>query len=138
MVFDWRNAPETRQNSFDPSPLNKPDHMKWFEQSLTNLNRCILIAELNKQPIGVLRYDFIESQAEISIYLDPKWVGKGLGTRILSVGTEWIKKHFTHIQTLQAKVIASNVASARAFEKAGFDVKVCENDSSIHYVIAIF
>lgn len=131
IVFDWRNAPETREYFFDPQPLNKAEHITWFTQSLTMPSRCLLIAELDKKPAGVLRFDFVKQRAEIDIYLCPGLKGQGLGTRILLAGNEWIKRHFPMIETLEAKIIANNVASTRAFEKSGFDIKVIVMEKKI-------
>ncbi|MDR3491456.1 MAG: GNAT family N-acetyltransferase [Gammaproteobacteria bacterium] len=124
IVFEWRNAPETRRYSFDPSPLNKLDHIKWFEQSLKMHNRYLLIAEQCGNPVGVLRYDLVSSQAEISIYVSPALSGKGLGTKILLAGTDWIKLNLPEIKILRGKVLANNIASARVFDKAGFNLKM--------------
>lgn len=123
IVFDWRNAPQTRQYSFDSRPLNRLDHISWFDQSLKMSNRCLLIAELDNKPIGVLRYDLAKPYAEISIYLDPGLAGKGLGTIILVAGVQWMQQYSPEITTLRAKIIPDNIASVRAFEKAGFSIK---------------
>lgn len=124
MIFEWRNALETRQYFFEPSPLQLTEHLQWFNRSLTLPTRKLLIAEVEKTPIGVLRYDFLHSQAEIDIYVRPDLKGKGFGTQILIQGTEWLSKHFPEIKTLQGKVINENIASCRAFEKAGFNKKI--------------
>ena len=124
LVFTWRNAPETRQFFFDTRPLNKHEHIKWFEQSLTMPNRCILIAESDKNSMGVLRYDLTDTTAEIDIYLQPGLAGQGLGTQILLAGTQWINTNYPLVNTLRARVIAENTPSKRAFEKAGFHTAI--------------
>ena len=122
MVYEWRNAPETRKYFFDPRPLEKAAHIKWFESSLKMPDRCLLIAESENTPVGVLRFDISHSEAEIDIYVCPGLTGNGLGTAILNAGTNWINKHKPHVNTLLAKVIPANIASARAFEKSGFNL----------------
>lgn len=131
LVFDWRNAPETRKYFFDTRPLNKQEHMIWFEKSLTMPSRCILIAERDKNPIGVLRFDFINTAAEIDIYLQPGLAGNGLGTQILLAGTQWISTNYSQINTLRARVIAENIPSKRAFEKAGFHASIYTYEKKI-------
>jgi RimJ/RimL family protein N-acetyltransferase len=123
MVFEWRNAPETRKYFFNPGPLLKEGHINWFKQSLQMSSRCLLIAEYDQKPIGVLRYDIYDTEAEIDIYIQPGLSGKGFGTRILQAGHEWIKEFFPRIVKLQAKILPENKASIRIFEKTGFTVK---------------
>lgn len=131
MVFHWRNAFETRKYCFDPHPLIHDHHIEWFEESLKIPSRCLLIAELEFNPIGVLRYDINDSRAEVAIFLKPGLTGQGLGTKILLRGTDWMKINFPQLQTLQAKVMANNIASARAFKKAGFDISIKGNEKNI-------
>lgn len=124
IMFAWRNAPETRKYFFDPRPIDKFKHIDWLSNSLTMTTRYLLIAEINQKPIGVLRYDLIDSTAEIDIYLNPELSGKGFGTLILKAGVAWAKANYLPAKTLKAKVIADNIGSRRAFEKAGFNLTV--------------
>ena len=123
-VFEWRNDLETRKYSLDPRPLVYEEHRKWFKQSLKSHNRHLLIAEQDKLPIGVIRYDTNELEAEISIFLNPKLRSKGLGTQMLIMGADWIKEKLPQIKALRAKVLTENIASTKAFEKAGFISKI--------------
>ncbi|CAM2933969.1 GNAT family N-acetyltransferase [Legionella pneumophila] len=123
-LFEWRNALETRRYSSNPNPIEIADHLRWLQHSLVLPNRRLLIAEHQNNPIGVLRFDIdvLLEQAEISIYLVPGLAGKGWGTKILESGTEWIKNNLPQIKNLVAKILADNVSSQRAFEKAGYDL----------------
>nr|WP_229309696.1 GNAT family N-acetyltransferase [Legionella pneumophila] len=123
-LFEWRNALETRRYSSNPNPIEIADHLRWLQHSLVLPNRRLLIAEHQNNPIGVLRFDIdvLLEQAEVSIYLVPGLAGKGWGTKILESGTEWIKNNLPQIKNLVAKILADNVSSQRAFEKAGYDL----------------
>lgn len=121
IIFEWRNVEETRRYFFDPKPLEMADHLCWFKNSLLMPTRWLLIAEQQDEAIGVLRFDTNEkNEAEIGIYVKPGLTGKGLGTKILEVGCEWVKLNLPHVKSLVGKVIPENVASCRAFEKSGF------------------
>jgi RimJ/RimL family protein N-acetyltransferase len=58
--------------------------------------------------------------AEVSIYLDPARIGKGLGTEILRDGIEWARRSLPEVKQFQANIRENNKASIRLFEKIGF------------------
>ncbi len=121
-VFQWRNAPETRQHIFNPEPIAWEEHQVWFEKILQSDESVLLIAESDGDPVGVLRYDFpATGKAIVSIYLVPGLHGQGLGTRILQEGADWLKRNLPQIEAVEAQVLAGNTASHRAFEKAGYE-----------------
>ncbi|HFE8357507.1 TPA: GNAT family N-acetyltransferase [Legionella pneumophila] len=121
-LFEWRNSLETRLYSSNPNPIEKEDHLRWLQHSLTLKNRRLLIAEHQNKPLGVLRFDVDSlSQAEISIYLVPGLAGKGWGTKILESSIEWVKDNLPQVKNLVAKILVRNIGSQRAFEKAGFN-----------------
>ena len=77
-IFEWRNDPITRQMSFNSDVVTFSTHNKWFENSLHNKNRYLLIAEEEGRKISVVRFDIKEekSTAEININLNPLERGK--------------------------------------------------------------
>ena len=121
-MFDWRNSAEVRRNSFNPEPIQWQDHANWYAAALLDPGKVILIGMLNATAVGVLRYDLRDSKCIVSIYLSPESMGKGIGAHLLSAGTEWMAKHFSHITEFEAGILPKNVASIRVFERAGFDL----------------
>lgn len=122
ILFDWQSHPKTREYFFDPTPPTWEEHWSWLLATLSSKNRFLLIAE-ERGPIGVLRYDLQNDlTAAVDIYLKPGLYGKGLGTQVLKAGNQWIKHQLPNIQKLIAKVIPTNVASSKAFQKAGFSL----------------
>ena len=107
---------------FDSKEISIEEHLAWFENSLNLLDRVLLIVNLNKMPVGCLRFDLEGKVAEISIYLNPIAVGKGLGTQILRSGTKWLKKNYPEIENINALVLRDNVASQKAFLDADYDL----------------
>lgn len=116
----WRNAPEVRAASFDEHEIPRDDHLHWFRRTLVNPARILLVAESGAQPVGVLRYDLAAHRATVSIYMGPGHAGKGLGTQMLRAGTAWLALHRPEIRGIDAEVRPENLASRRAFIKAGF------------------
>lgn len=60
-----------------------------------------------------------DTTAEISIYLDPAWPGKGIGTQALSFGEYRAKERGFHV--LLAIMPAENMSGIRLFERQGFE-----------------
>lgn len=119
-IFTWRNAEKTRQYFFNTEPVSIETHRVWFQNSLTNPNRVLLIGEVGAQPVGVLRYDIEGNEALISVYLDPGMSGHGLGSQLIRLGSEWIRDNFQQIVVINAEILRQNIASLRAFESAGY------------------
>ncbi|MDY7034796.1 MAG: GNAT family N-acetyltransferase [Thermodesulfobacteriota bacterium] len=122
IIFQWRNHPKVRHYFFDSSELSYSEHKKWFEESLKRDDRIILIAHNDSTPLGVLRFDSIETDeniAEIDIYVAPELQGQGFGKMILSEGENWAIKN-TRIKSLLARVREENQASVKMFRHCGF------------------
>lgn len=122
-VFQWRNSPEVRSSSFNQEPINFEDHAAWYTAALSNPDKVLLIAMSHGKSIGVLRFDLQVRKAVVSIYLSPESLGKGLGEYVLSAGSAWMSEHHSHIAELEAETLPENKASAKVFERAGFDLK---------------
>ena len=119
-MFPWRNAESTRRYIHDPTPLQLPDHQKWWANTLNDPSRVLLIMNIGKRAVGVLRYDFGPTEALVSIYLDPEMTGMGLGNRLLFAGTDWIRSHRSATKSIVAEIDPRNTASRSAFLKVGF------------------
>lgn len=119
-MCEWRNADETRRYIFDDKPIPLETHRIWFHNSLKNPDRMLLIGEIDNKPVGVLRYDFSENEALISVYLVPGGQGQGVGSQLIRCGSLWLKEHCPNIKAINAEIFKENVASLRAFESAGY------------------
>ena len=119
-VFEWRNAEKTRRFFRDPNPLSLAEHLGWFQRTLLDSKRLLLIGEVDTEPMGVLRYDLDNGSAGVSIYLNPALHGRGLGARLLAAGERWLLETRPEIQRICAEVLSDNLASRRVFVGAGF------------------
>ena len=134
-LYDWRNHPDVRASAFSTDEITWAQHQNWFEQSLCNPHRILLIGERHGVAVGVLRYDLSVNgnHAEVSIYLSPDYFGKGLGTHLLQQGTLWMQQHFAHVDTLVAEIKLTNTTSQRAFEKAQYKHEATQPDRLIYH-----
>lgn len=120
LILDWRNDPETRRASRKQGAGTWEEHQRWLEHTLRSTDRLLLVAEDNGTPIGVLRFDLIDSMRwEVSINVAPERRGKGVGVMILQEGSRWFSGH-VGLGVLEARVRENNARSLRAFRKAGF------------------
>lgn len=118
--FEWRNAPEIRSASFDDKLISLDEHQRWFRSVLKDPTRHLLIAECADKPIGVLRYDVVENEAEVSIFILSGLAGQGLGARLLQEGSLWLERSLPQIAKVRARILPGNLASRKAFLKAGY------------------
>ena len=119
-IFEWRNDADTRKMSHDSAMVTWQTHEKWFDASLQNKDRCLLICVDNTQMIGMVRLDIAGNDATLSINLNPKMRGLGLASPCLTEAMTFFKNAFPNIKTYTAQIKAVNLASRKAFENVGF------------------
>lgn len=119
-LFEWRNHRKIREVSIDKDEIVWDQHHQWFHSLLKNDKRLLLIGEYKHKPIGVVRFDFLDETAEISIYLVQQHDSAGLGIPLLKAAEDWIHKFRKTTKRLNANVIESNEQSQRFFIKAGY------------------
>lgn len=119
--FWWkiRNEKTVREASSNTKPIPYSTHKKWFEEKLKDRKSKLFIIASDNKKIGQLRFEENNSKVEINLALIPKARGKGFGTEAIKLGTK------TAIEKMKAKKILAytlikNLASIKAFEKAGF------------------
>lgn len=116
----WRNAESTRRYFRDPSPVALADHLRWWQATLADPRRHLLLAQVGREAVGVVRLDREGSEAEVSIYTDPALTGLGLGPRMLDAAARWAATPAAGLRTLAAEIDPRNGASEVAFAAAGF------------------
>ena len=123
IYYEWRNDILVRKNSFDSNIINLISHKKWFNKKINSNNSIMLVAELNKNLIGQIRFDVKNLFAYISYSLSSEYRGKGLGTSLLRMGIyEFKKNQFKNIPLI-GYVKKNNAKSIKAFESIGFKKK---------------
>lgn len=120
-IWKWANHPDVRRVSFSTKEIPWKDHVKWFQSKKLDPRTKIWIAESEDHtPLGELRCDRENDAATLSIIVDPQHQKKGYGTAMICKAVKELFQD-TSIKTLQAYVKPVNEASARAFQKAGFE-----------------
>ena len=121
-LFEWRNDEDTREASFNTNEIDINEHDKWFKGSLVNPEKNIfIICDKNCNKLGQIRFDRKGDSAELSITINPNYRNQGIGTLVLTKASKYYLDNFT-VKKLVGKVKTSNIASLKAFEKAGFKI----------------
>ena len=96
------------------------DHLRWWHSTLADARCHLLVAQVGREAVGVVRLDREGAEAEVSIYTDPALTGLGLGPRMLEAAAHWAAGSAARLQRLVAEIDPRNVASEAAFAAGGF------------------
>ena len=121
-LFEWRNQHNIREVSGNKDVIDWKIHQLWFKNMLQNSNIVLLIAEINKTPVGTVRFDINHEQAEVSIYLIQQTESQGLGYNILKSAELWLSRSRPCCKVLNATVLEENISSHKLFKKAGYQL----------------
>ena len=120
LMYEWRNHASTRQVSADASTIEWPAHVAWLGGVLADADRMLQVGTIEGVPIGVIRFDGLGGvEAKVSLYLDPRLHGLGLGRSLLDAGEKCVHQR-NGPRCIVATVLDTNVASRRMFEAAGY------------------
>jgi RimJ/RimL family protein N-acetyltransferase len=125
LLFDWVNDPLTRAQSFTQATIPWQDHERWFARRIAAANCMLLIAEdARGQPIGQVRFDIgDDGSAVISISISGEQRGQGYGATAIARACEALRAKHGAL-TVLAYIRRDNLASQRAFSRAGFSAPV--------------
>ena len=118
-LFDWANDPEVRKNSFESRPITWPEHQDWFARKLQDPDCHHFIGVRGEDAqVGMVRFDVAGEDADISVSVDHDHRG-GVGAALIRAGVEAMAGA-GQVRHIYAYIKKENVASVRAFERAGF------------------
>tara|TARA_Y100000589_G_scaffold175238_1_gene166328 strand:+ start:7854 stop:8714 length:861 start_codon:yes stop_codon:yes gene_type:complete len=127
-IYIWRNDSKTRSMSINKKLITRTEHNYWFKNSLNNINREILIAEIKESKLGICRFDFNEKLniAQIAINMNPEFRGKGYGKKLLKEAIN----HYLNKKNcvLIAKIKVNNLISKNLFLSIGFKITGKDKD----------
>ena len=120
LLFDWANDPDVRKQSFNPNPILLASHTRWLHAKLEDEQAKLYIAESDGVPAAHIRFEIDNGKAIISYLIGAGFRGKGLGHVILQRGVAKLLRQKPTVRLVEGLVQPENIASVRAFEKAGF------------------
>lgn len=136
ITFEWANDPVTRENSFNSEPIPFTQHAKWFETKLKDKTTHYFICEVNSQPAGLVRFDYNKTEDTfiIGITIAKNYRGRKLATPFLKNTCSMFSTNCD--KRIIAYIKEDNIASKKAFEKAGFkfnSIETVKNIKSLKY-----
>jgi len=137
VLWEWINDLEVRASAFSSHPISWEEHIRWITQRL-NDPHCVHFIALDDQdmPVGQVRFDVHDEEAEIDISVDRQRRGRKYGSCLIEIAVE--KMFLTSpVKVVHAYVKPQNKASIHAFRKAGFQdlgLGVMRRHQAVHLI----
>lgn len=136
--WDWANDPEARAASFRSKAISWEEHAKWFRAKMAD-PKAILYTATNKDGglVGEVRYQIEGKRAQLSISVDRRYRGRGLGQKLLTLATEKVFQD-SAIECIDARIKPANTPSLKLFSSVGFlclSSESIEGQEAIHFVL---
>jgi UDP-2,4-diacetamido-2,4,6-trideoxy-beta-L-altropyranose hydrolase len=122
LLFDWANDPITRNNAFNPAPIQLKVHRAWLTQCLSDPANCAIFIVENDEgvPLGQVRFNKVESLCwKIDYSLAPHFRGVGFGKNLLTTAIDAFQQSYSG-DALLGIVKMGNIPSCRVFESLDF------------------
>lgn len=119
-LFEWRNHPVIRENSFGTNVISLNEHERWFKKKIKDPGSKIYIACCGDGKIGMIRFDDHGDVIKVNVMLNPDFLNKGFGSKIIKLGIEKLTSEIKLDKHIVAEIKNDNMASIRAFQKVGF------------------
>ena len=119
-IFEWRNHPDIRKNSFNQELLSWEEHEKWFMAKLKDPDTTAYMAYYEEKKVGTIRFEGKESVIKTSVMLNPDFLSKGFGSKVIKLGVEKFVMEKKPDMRIIAEIKKDNVTSIKAFGKAGY------------------
>lgn len=130
LIFNWRNDPETRANSFHTEPkIWDTFFPEFLSEKFLFPDLPPIFACLDSERVAFLSFDSCEDYVfegvgkrrrccRVSINVAPNFRGRGIGTAILTEIKPWIKRQ--GYDAIYGEVKKENHTSQKAFLRAGY------------------
>ena len=89
------------------------------------------MANYRKEKVGSIRFETDDNVIKTSVMLNPLFLGKGLGSRVIKMGVEKYIKENKPKKSLIVEIKNDNIASIKAFQKVGY------KESYVTYVLEL-
>jgi ribosomal protein S18 acetylase RimI-like enzyme len=119
-IYELSNETDVRQNSFNPDKIEIANHTTWFMNKLEDKNCLFLIAEINRDFVGQVRFDIDGDIAVVSISLIKRYRGLGAGRILLKKALEFLRSGKPGTLFVKSYIKKGNIHSKRLFEIADF------------------
>lgn len=121
-VLAWRNHPDIRRYMFTQHEITLDEHQRWFERTLPDPKKHLLMFEVNYLPLGFVNFNELENGgiANWGFYVAPdapKGSGRQLGCAALTHAFATLKLHKVCGQALAYNQRSINFHLAIGFQQ---------------------
>ena len=125
LYLNWANETEVRRQSFNEKPITMEEHQHWFRNRLHSPDALLrVLVDFESLPLGQIRFErsnIEPDKAIVGFSLDPVARGFGLSSELLRLGLAEVAREWDGQVHAYGEVRNANLASAKAFLRAGFD-----------------
>ncbi len=120
-LWVWRNHPEVRKWAFSRAEIDLEAHKEWFSRKIIDDQVRIYIAEEQSgRKLAQVRFEVGVDGCCVHVNLNPVFFGQGWGNHVIRRATERFFIERLDVAQVMAKVVKGNIASEKAFQKAGY------------------
>jgi UDP-4-amino-4,6-dideoxy-N-acetyl-beta-L-altrosamine N-acetyltransferase len=128
LVLAWRNHPDVRRYMYSQHEITLVEHQQWFERTLPNPKKHLIIFEVNHQALGFMNFNESGNGgiADWGFYAAPdapKGSGRQLGHAALSHAFTQLKLH-----KVCGQALAYNERSIKFHKTLGFQQEAILRD----------
>ncbi|MFC4450139.1 GNAT family N-acetyltransferase [Halorussus aquaticus] len=119
---DAVNDPDVREGLTTAYPLNAEQEREYFEERVSNQEDVNLAICTDGEMAGIIGLHDLNQRSghcEVGLWLDTDYHGRGYGTEASRLLTDYAFREL-RMHRVQARVLATNEASARIWQKLGF------------------
>ena len=137
LTYKWAADPRIRNFSFNRHSISYEEHTTWLQSKLEDTKCVYLIAKLDMDPIGSIRFDYKENTQVISYLVDPSFQGQGLGQMLLLAGIQYMLTYVPGVKPcFTGYVVDNNFPSLKAFRKLGFSESKVDGNYKFELVLS--
>ena len=137
LIWEWANEPEVRRVSFASGQIPWETHQQWYSRTLSDPGSSIWIAyDAADEPVGQIRFESREGRMYVSVSVAAGRRGTGQARILIEEGLVQAAREFPG-RRAHALIKRDNVASIRAFQRAGFTLAgedTIDGHRAFHYV----
>jgi len=120
LVWEWRQDPVAREMSFHSEPETLEQFAKRFEEDFAIGTLPPLLIWEGDERVAYVKFLPVDEAGwvEIGVMVHPVARRRGIGAAVLKEMVEWVQEK--GFRGIQARIKKGNIASLKAFEKAGY------------------
>jgi len=119
LLWEWVNDADVRASAFSRDAIPWEEHEAWLVNALQSPRTHIFVISDGATPVGQVRFEGRNGEAEVDISVARTHRGRGLGAAMLVAAVDRLFDAVPDARVV-GRVRPENAASARSFEDAGF------------------